>query len=421
MSERVEGILVLPQGLARGVLWHGAAIERIDAEPAAVAGPAYRALVEAVSSGEAPLIAPGFVDAHVHGGGGADTMDGAAGVRTLAAFHLNHGTTTLLPTTITRPWPEVLRALAGVRAVMEAGRGGTGGDGKKAGGDKAGGEKAGDGTVGDGTVGDAAPLPDLPGAHLEGPFISRERLGAQPDATLAPTPERVDEVLGLGVVRVVTLAPEVDGAVEAARRFARAGVRVSIGHTAAGYDVVRAVIEAVLSEGGTVGFTHLYNAMSQLGSRAPGAVGAALAEPAAFAELILDGHHVHVAAFRAAAAAKGERLHLVTDAIRATGQGSGDSELGGRRVHVEDGAARLAGGALAGSVLTLDRAFAHAVEAGVSIGAASVMTSTAAARYLGLGDRGQLAPGLRADLVVMDGRWHVRSVIAGGRRLEVAG
>ncbi len=119
MSERIEGILALPAGLAPGSLAYGERIEAIDAEPGATTEAAAQSLLDEVRRGAAPLILPGFIDGHVHGGGGGDTMDGADGVRTLAAFHLRHGTTTLLPTTITNPWPDVLRALQGVHTVMD--------------------------------------------------------------------------------------------------------------------------------------------------------------------------------------------------------------------------------------------------------------------------------------------------------------
>jgi N-acetylglucosamine-6-phosphate deacetylase len=386
MSERIEGILALPAGLAPGTLAYGERIEAIDAAPAATTEAAAESLLDEVRRGAAPLILPGFIDAHVHGGGGGDTMDGEGGVRTLAAFHLRHGTTTLLPTTITNPWPDVLRALQGVRRVMD-----------------------------EPVAEDGGPLPSIPGAHLEGPFISPHRLGAQPPMALTPDADRIEAVLEAGVVRVVTLAPEVEGALQAAATLARAGVRVSIGHTNAGYDEARALIAAVRAEGGTVGFTHLFNAMTAMESRAPGTVGAALADDEAFAELILDLHHVHAASFRAAEAAKRGRLHLITDAIRACGMPEGETELGGQRVLVEGGAARLPSGSLAGSVLTLDVAFRNAVAAGLSVSRASSLASGVAARYLGLDDRGELAVGKRADVLTLDGALALRSVVVGGR------
>lgn len=370
----LEGWIARPHGVQRGRLVLGERIERLELEGRVVPEP----------DDDAPRYLPGFVDAHVHGGGGGDTMDGPVGVRTLARHHLAHGTTTLLPTTITHPWEDVLDALDGVAEVRA--------------------EAPAD-----------APLPDLPGAHLEGPFVSPDRLGAQPPFALPPTPERVAEVLATGVVRVVTLAPELDGAESAARAFAAASVRVSVGHTRADAATVARIAAAVRDEGGTLGFTHLYNAMGGLEGRAPGVVGACFADVGAFAELILDGHHVDPVAFLAARAAKPGRLLLITDAIRACGLAEGETELGGQRVTVAGGAARLADGTLAGSVLTLDVALRNAVAAGVSLDQAARLVAGVPAAYLGLGDRGRLETGLRADVVELSPDLHVQRVFAAGR------
>jgi N-acetylglucosamine-6-phosphate deacetylase len=375
----LEGWIARPHGVQRGRLVLGERIERLDLEGRVAPEP----------DDDAPRYLPGFVDAHVHGGGGGDTMDGPGGVRTLARHHLAHGTTTLLPTTITHPWEDVLAALDGVAEVRA-----------------------------EAAAGDA--LPDLPGAHLEGPFVSPDRLGAQPPFALPPTPERVAEVVATGVVRVVTLAPELDGAEAAARAFAAAGVRVSVGHTRADAATVARIAAAVRDEGGTLGFTHLYNAMGGLEGRAPGVVGACFADADAFAELILDGHHVEPVAFLAARAAKPGRLLLVTDAIRACGLPEGETELGGQRVTVAGGAARLADGTLAGSVLTLDVALRNAVAAGLSLDQAARLVAGVPAAYLGLTDRGRLETGLRADVVELSADLRVRRVFAAGREVAAA-
>jgi N-acetylglucosamine-6-phosphate deacetylase len=328
-------------------------------------------------------IVPGFIDLHVHGGGGGDTMDGVEGIQTTARFHLTHGTTSLLPTTITNPWPDVLGAL---RAVSEArGR-------------------------------DAENGAGILGAHLEGPFINRERLGAQPPFAILPEEQRVAEALGIGVVRVVTLAPEIEHGMEAAKQFARAGVRVSLGHSTADYANAKAAIASVVRSGGTPGGTHLYNAMGGMEGRTPGLVGALLGSGQAWAELILDLHHVHPGAFLAAYAAMGDRLFLITDAIRGTGLGDGESELGGRKVTIRSGVARLKNGSLAGSVLTMDTALRNALAQGLSLPQAARLTSTNPARYLGLTDRGAIMPGQRADFVVLDTQMRVVEVWREGRR-----
>ncbi|MBX3140638.1 MAG: N-acetylglucosamine-6-phosphate deacetylase [Trueperaceae bacterium] len=372
----IRGTVVLPEGAFEASVTFGERITALAID---------REASTAVGSATAPLILPGFIDTHVHGGGGADTMDGAAGVAALAAFHARHGVTTLLPTTITNPWTDVVAALRGVAEVMA--------------------EQAAAGGAGAASV---------VGAHLEGPFINPHRLGAQPPHAVEPTPELVEEAVGTGVVRVVTMAPELEHARSAARTFAARGARVSFGHTNATAAQVGAVAEAVRAAGGTVGFTHLFNAMTQLGSREPGAVGAALADPEAFAELILDLHHVHATTFMAAHAAKPDRLHLITDAIRACGLPEGVSELGGQRVIVRAGAARLEDGTLAGSVLTLDQALRNAVGSGMSVAVASRALSAVPAAYLGLTDRGAIAVGARADLVIMGADLRLLEVIVAG-------
>ena len=365
---RLSGQLVTPQGVKKGRLEFSTHI------------------TEVAPTGETDdrYILPGFIDTHLHGGGGGDTMDGAEGVRTLARFHVQRGTTTLYPTTITSPWEKIIGALKGVKQVQA----------------------------------EADPtLPDLPGAHLEGPFISPKRLGAQPPLTLLPASEHVDELLALNVIRLVTLAPEITGAEKAARRFAKAGVRISVGHTVADYETVTIFMQAVRAQGGTVGFTHLYNAMGGLAGRDPGIVGAALADPDAYSELILDLRHVHPGSFLAALQAKPDRLHLMTDCIRAGGLGDGETELGGQRVSVQNGAATLPDGTIAGSTMTLERALRNAVSLGVGLEQASRMLSEIPARYLGLNDRGSLSVGQRADLVVLDRDLQVQAVYVVGRQV----
>lgn len=334
---------------------------------------------------EDALILPGFVDTHVHGGGGGDTMDGPEGVRLMARLHARHGTTTLLPTTMTNPWAHVLAALRGVYEVMQGG----------------------------GVPGGA----DIPGAHLEGPFISPLRLGAQPPCTVEPTPALVREVLTLDVLRAVTLAPEIPGALDAALAMAGAGVRIGVGHTRADASTTSAFLRAVHSAGGRTAATHLFNAMGGIEGRDPGVAGALLADPHACPEVILDGIHVHPTSFRLAAAAARDRVLLITDAMRAAGLGDGESELGGQRVTVRGGEARLDSGALAGSVLTMDQALRNAVAAGVPLPDASRMASLTPAQSVGLTDRGALQPGWRADVVVLTPDLQVQAVYVAGQEV----
>ncbi len=363
----LSGQIVTPAGIVAGTL-------------------AFTDVIGAVTAGPAPadcFILPGFIDPHVHGGDGGDTMDGAEGIAKLARFHLRHGTTTLLPTTITRPWAEVMAALDAIRTARATG-----------------------------IVGGAR----IHGAHLEGPFINPHRLGAQPPFAIEPAPALVEAALAPDVVRVVTLACEMPGADDAIERFARAGVRVSLGHSAADFPTATAALNLVRACGCIACGTHLFNAMGGIEGRRPGLAAALLASPHAYSEMILDLHHVAPGALHLALAAIGPRLLLITDAMRATGQGDGESELGGQKVIIAEGAARLEGGSLAGSVLTLDVALRNAVACGVSLEAASQLVSTSAAAYLGLADRGAITPGRLADFVVLDGALTVQEVWLGGQR-----
>lgn len=326
--------------------------------------------VVAFREGPAPprLLLPGFVDLHVHGGGGADVMDGPEGVRAVAAFHLRRGTTALCPTTVTRPLDE-LRAFVAAAGALEAG------------------------AFEPGAPGAARLL----GVHLEGPFIDEARRGAQPPFTRPVDLAELAALVGAGPVAAVTLAPELPGAVEAVRWLAARGVRVSLGHSSCTYAQAREAFAA-----GAGGVTHLFNAMSGLDHKRPGLAAAALEAEGAVLELILDGHHVHPALARLALRAARGRLALVTDAIRAAGLGDGESELGGQRVVVKDGRAALDDGTLAGSVLTLDRALRLAVDLGLTVAEASLLLSRNPADALGRADLGRLTPGARADVVAVE-------------------
>ena len=370
MVQVLAGQLVLPDGTLRG--------GRVEFNDSITK-------IELNDRTDGPLIMPGFIDTHVHGGGNGDTMDGVNGIHTLARLHARHGTTTLLPTTMTNPWENVLNALQAVRDVMNAG----------------------------GVSGGA----DIVGAQLEGPFISPKRLGAQPPCTVRPTPGRVAEVLSFGVIRALTIAPEQEHAFEAGAMFARAGVRVGVGHTVADADTVTKFLKHVQQAGGRTCATHLYNAMGGIQGREPGVAAAVMSDPHTFLEVILDFVHVHPTSFRLACAAAPGRTMLITDAMRAAGMGDGISELGGQTVIVKNGEAHLESGSLAGSVLTMDAAFRNAVKAGVDVAQASRMASQIPANSIGLTDRGALQTGLRADLVVMDRELNVQQVFVAGEKV----
>jgi N-acetylglucosamine-6-phosphate deacetylase len=331
-------------------------------------------------------LAPGLIDTHVHGGGGAqfssvDPQEIAAAAR----FHAAHGTTALLATTVSSSPRRLVPMLEAIARV-------------------------------------AADPPDPPaarvlGAHLEGPFVSPQRPGAlDPASFLDPDPRVLEELLiaGAGTVRIVTLAPELPGALDLIAALARAGVVASIGHTDASYEQVRLAALA-----GARAVTHTFNAMRGLHHREPGALGAALDLPALSCELIADGHHVSAPALRLAIGAKGlGAVRLVTDAMQAAGMPDGEYRLGSSRVLVEQGRALLAGTEIiAGSTLTMDRALAVITRlAGISVPQAVALGSAAPARLLGLGERkGAIAPGFDADLVVLDEQLRACGTLVGGR------
>ncbi len=325
-------------------------------------------------SGE-PLIVPGFIDLHVHGGGGSDIMDGGDAAAHVAQCHAAHGTTALLATTMTAPFEDLAAAFAGL---SEAG------------------------------TRRAPRASRVLGVHLEGPYINAGKLGAQPGFTRPVSMEELERLNAIAPIRLITLAPEVAGNMDDIRALVDAGYLVQIGHTAGTYEQG---VEA-LSRGAR-GFTHLFNAMSGMHHRAPGMAGAALAH-ATYAEVIPDLLHVHPGALRVALRSI-PRLYCVTDSTSATGMPDGEYRLGRQSVTKCLGGVRLADGTLAGSTLTMDLALRNLVQhLGLSLADASARVSTHAADHLGLADRGRLAAGAWADVVVLDRDLNIKNVYVEG-------
>lgn len=328
-------------------------------------------------------IVPGFVDMHVHGGGGAsylDTETGAAG--RAAAFHRRHGTTTTLASLVTAAPDPLLRA---VRRLSEATRSSA-----------------------------------VAGIHLEGPWLSPQHCGAHDHQWLrTPDPTELDALLATadGAIRMVTLAPELPGSHDAIRRLVDAGVVVALGHTNASYEQTRQALDA----GAAVG-THLFNAMRPLHHRAPGPIPALLEDPRVTLELIADGVHVDPALIRFVIDVTGpHRVAVVTDAIAAAGLGDGPCRLGERDVDVASGVARVRGTpTIAGSTATMDQLFravtdGHSGSPDAALTAAAQTTSTTPARTLGFDHLGDLRAGYDANLVVLDHDLHVRAVMVNGQ------
>jgi N-acetylglucosamine-6-phosphate deacetylase len=337
-------------------------------------------------------LGPGLIDLHVHGVDGVELMpddtigdmdDDAVGtdvVKRMARFLAGHGVTGFLPTTVTASMEATQIAVRRVRRAIATSTGGA----------------------------------RVLGIHLEGPYLSPERLGAQsPEYCVPPTGKAVEHLISVirGLPCVVTIAPEVPGGLEAIRAFARAGAVVSVGHTVADTEQAEAAFAA-----GARQVTHMFNGMPPMHHRRPGVVGTALATEGVRVELIADGVHLHPTTVRMAIAAKGtDGVLLDSDAMAATGCADGEYVLGPVKVVVRDGEARLESGALAGSTLTLDRAVANVARWTGDLSAAWQMASLNPARQLGIADRvGRVAPGYRADLTAWDASGQVVLTMVGG-------
>ena len=328
-----------------------------------------------------PYIVPGFIDLHVHGGNGAESMEGESQLRKMQRYHASHGTVATAPSTVTAPLEKIESALADIAAVT----------GKRG-------------------PGEAASL----GAHTEGPFINPNRLGAQGPFTRAG-----DGALALAWAQrfpiiIATVAPEIPGGLDVIRTLAAHRCRVQVGHSLAKPDQVGVAFAC-----GCMGFTHLFNAMSGVSHRDPGVATWALAH-GEYAEIIADLNHIHPEAILLARRAI-PKLYTVTDACVAAGMPDGEYHLGelkvikrGLLVTLEDKVT------LASSVITLDDALRNLVAIGVPLAEAVAMASTRPAEYLGLADLGVIKPGARASLVELDDQLKVQSVWIEGEAIDVA-
>jgi N-acetylglucosamine-6-phosphate deacetylase len=330
------------------------------------------------------VLAPGFIDIHIHGGAGHDVMETDEAAREKIERQLaRHGVTAYLPTTVTAPQDRILHALEHLgKAVTHSSR----------------------------NIGRAVPV----GIHLEGPFISHAKRGVHPPASLVPpSPAALDRFwqASVGTIRMMTVAPELPGAIETIAHARALGVHSSLGHSNATYAEARAGIAA-----GADHATHTFNAMRPLDHRDPGILGAILEDTALTADIIADGIHVDPSVIRLFLRVKGEDgAILITDAISATGMPDGTYSLGGFAVQVKGNRCELEG-KLAGSVLTLDRAVRNVMDfAGWKLQQAVKLATLNPAKLLGIADqRGMLAPGRRADMVALTLKGEVVYTIIAG-------
>jgi len=373
-ANKYAGNILTPGGFVAGTLTVAAdgRIASIDGTPIDVAS---------VRDSAIPILLPGFIDSHVHGGGGRDTMEGGDAVIKIAQSHALHGTTSMLATTMTAPAADLDTAFAALRCACQTR-----------------------------PTNGARVL----GVHLEGPYINAAMLGAQPDFARPLLRDELMRLHAMAPIRLITLAPEVPGNMQMIDALVGAGFTVQLGHTAGSFEDG---VEAL--KRGAKGFTHLYNAMTGMHHRKPGMVGAALSQ-AEYAEIIPDLLHVHPGAIRVALRAI-PKLFCVTDSTAAAGMPDGEYRLGRHTVTKCLGGVRLADGTLAGSTLTMDQALRNLVEQlGLDLVDASNRVSTNAADYLGLADRGRLQVGAWADMVVLDRDLTINHVVVEGSLITAA-
>ena len=309
-----------------------------------------------------PSIIPGFIDLHIHGGGGADIMEGDKALETIAKTHAKFGTTSFLATTMTAPFSDLEKAFIGMKNnFLERGN-------KEA---------------------------RLLGVHLEGPFISTERLGAQPNFTRSATLSEIEILHQIVPIKTLTLAPEIFNHLDIIQDLVAMNIVVQIGHSNGSYEQGLQALNL-----GAKTFTHLFNAMSSFHHREPGMVGAALAH-AQHAELIPDLLHVHPGAIKAALRAI-PNLYFVTDATSASGMPDGNYKLGTHTVNKCLGGVRLKDGTLAGSALTMDQALRNLVSLGLTIAEVSRRLSQIPAELMGVLDRGVIKEQNFSDLLVLN-------------------
>ncbi len=368
----ITGHILTPRGFVRGLMELGkdGRIARVQGE-----------LVDEreVRDRPEPIVLPGFIDLHVHGGGGHDIMEGGEALARVAELHASHGTTAMLATTMTAPMADLDQAFAAMHAIsMQRSSAGA----------------------------------RVLGVHLEGPYISQKKLGAQPDFTRPMEVSELQRWHALFPIRLITLAPEVLGNMDVIESLCVAGFKVQIGHSSGSYEDGKQALAK-----GASSFTHLFNAMTGLHHRTPGMVGAALAH-ANCAEIIPDLIHVHPGAIRVALRAI-PGLYCVTDSTSAAGMPDGEYRLGSHNVTKCLGGVRLADGTLAGSTLTMDQALRNLVDGvGLSLTDASRRVSTFAADYLGVTDRGRLSLGAWADAVLLDRDLKLTDVLLEGSSIE---
>ena len=321
------------------------------------------------------IIIPGFVDLHCHGGGSYDTMDGYKSIVGMSNYHLMHGTTSIMPTTWTNTFEETYNALNGFNKIKEENL-------------------------------------NILGIHLEGPFINPNKLGAQPDLTQKPSLEFVKKLCEIADIKIITIAPEIDGMNSFIDDVSKLNIKIQFGHTLADYNCCELIMNNY-----DIGFTHLYNAMSGNNHRKPGVLSAALSK-ANFAEIICDNIHVSKQSIKIAKKCiKG--LYAITDSINASGLKDGKYIFAKNNIIKENNSVKIFdNGTLAGSIITMDKTFKNLIEMNFSTQEAVELTSFNASKYMGISNIGKIESGYLSNFLVLDKEYNLIDVYLEGKKVN---
>ena len=322
------------------------------------------------------IIIPGFIDLHCHGGNGFDVMEGSQSIIEMSKYHLRHGTTSIMPTTWTNTLENTISALKGFNEI------------KKDNGN------------------------NILGVHLEGPFINPNKLGAQPNLTEKPSLDFIKKTLEISDVKIITLAPEIDGMQEFINDLVDLNIKIQFGHTLADFSCCEKIMKDH-----EVGFTHLYNAMSGNDHRSPGVLSAALSK-GKYAEIICDNIHVSKEAIKIAKKCI-PNLYAITDSINASGLFDGEYIFANNKIKKENNSVKISSnGTLAGSIVTMDQTFKNLISMDFSLEEAVSLTSYNASRYLKINNVGVIDKNYISNFVVLDKNLNLKEVYLNGKKID---
>ena len=322
------------------------------------------------------IIIPGFIDLHCHGGNGFDVMEGSKSIIEMSKYHLMHGTTSIMPTTWTNTLENTLSALKGFNEIKN--------DNK-----------------------------NILGIHLEGPFINPNKLGAQPNLTEKPSLDFIKKILEISDVKIITLAPEIDGMQEFINDLVDLNIKIQFGHTLADFSCCEKIMKDH-----EVGFTHLYNAMSGNDHRSPGVLSAALSK-GKYAEIICDNIHVSKEAIKIAKKCI-PSLYAITDSINASGLYDGEYIFANNKIKKENNSVKISSnGTLAGSIVTMDQTFKNLISMDFSLEEAVALTSYNASKYMKLDNVGIIQKNFLSNFLILDKEFNLKEIYLRGKKINV--